>query len=396
MERVRSGLEVLLDERLGALRGRRLGLLANPTSVDSSLRHAADLLVAAGLDLRRLFGPEHGARGDAQDMVGVETAVDPWLGIPVHSLYGSSPESLRPAAGTLEDLDLLLVDLQDIGSRYYTYVWTALLAVEACAEAGLPVLVLDRPNPLGGETLEGPTIEPGYGSFVGWHPIPVRHGLTIGELTLLAARERGVGQAVEVLPMRGWQRPLLFDETGLPWVLPSPNMPTLDTALVYPGACLLEGTNLSEGRGTTRPFEILGAPYVDGRALAEALQAERLPGASFRPLWFRPTFHKHAGEVCGGIQIHVTDRRAFRPLRTGVALLRAVSRLWPEHFAWREQVYEFVADRPAIDLLAGGDWLRLGLARGASLDELCAAWPAAECAFAERRRAHLLYLPGSL
>jgi uncharacterized protein YbbC (DUF1343 family) len=388
---VLTGLEVLLAEELPRLRGRRLGLLAHPASVDRELRHAADLLVQPGLDLTRLFGPEHGIRGEAQDMIGVDTELDPRLGIPVHSLYGSTVESLRPTAEVLDRLDLLLVDLQDIGSRYYTYVWTALLAIEACARAGVETWILDRPNPLGGELVEGPGIEPGFTSFVGWHPVPVRHGLTIGELTRLAAAELGVGQGLRVVSMRGWRREQLFDETGLPWVLPSPNMPTLDTALVYPGGCLVEGTSLSEGRGTTRPFEIVGAPYLDRTALADALRAERLPGVRFRPLSFRPTFGKHAGQVCGGVQLHVTDRRAFLSLRTGVALLRAVSRLSPAGFGWREKAYEFVVDRPAIDLLAGGDWLRRGLAAGASLDELCAGWDAEEQAFAERRAQYLLY-----
>ena len=391
MPRVMTGLEVLLEEELPRLRGRRLGLLANPTSVSTELRHAADLLVDAGLRLTRLFGPEHGIRGEAQDMVGVERVEDPRLRIPVHSLYGSTEESLRPSPSMLEGIDVLVVDLQDVGSRYYTYVWTALLAVEACAEAGVEVLILDRPNPLGGEILEGPSIAPGYTSFVGWHPVPVRHGMTIGELTNLAASERGVAQGLRVIPMRGWRRGLGFDETGLPWVLPSPNMPTLDTAFVYPGGCLLEGTNLSEGRGTTRPFEILGAPFVDGAALAEALETERLPGVRFRPLSFRPTFQKHAGQVCGGIQIHVVDRSRFRSLRTGVAVLRAASRLWPEDLSWREQAYEFVADRPAIDLLAGGDWLRRGLGEGASLADLCDGWATEERAFAARRAGYLLY-----
>jgi uncharacterized protein YbbC (DUF1343 family) len=398
---MQTGLEVLLAEELPRLRGRRLGLLAHPPSVDGELRHAADLLVQAGLEVTRLFGPEHGIRGEAQDMIGVDTERDPRLGIPVHSLYGSTAESLRPTAEMLDGLDLLLIDLQDIGSRYYTYVWTALLALEPCVRADVEVWILDRPNPLGGELVEGPTIEPGFTSFVGWHPVPVRHGLTIGELVCLAAAE--LGESVEgsrgapleaglrVVPMRGWRREQLFDETGLPWVLPSPNMPTLDTALVYPGGCLIEGTNLSEGRGTTRPFEIVGAPTLDGTALAEALAAERLPGVRFRPLSFRPTFGKHAGQVCGGVQLHVTDRRAFASLRTGVALLRAVSRLSPAAFGWREKAYEFVVDRPAIDLLAGGDWLRRGLAAGASLDELCAGWAAQERAFAERRAEYLLY-----
>jgi uncharacterized protein YbbC (DUF1343 family) len=389
---VRTGLERLLGERLEFLRGRRVGLLANPTAVDRDLRHAADLLVAAGVELRALFGPEHGIRGEAQDMVGVETAArDERLGIPVHSLYGSSPETLTPSPESLQAIDVLCVDLQDIGSRYYTYVWTMTLALEACARAGVAVLVLDRPNPLGGEGVEGPGIEAGFESFVGLHDVPVRHGLTIGELARLVASERRIDVELEVVGLEGWRRAHAFDETGLPWVLPSPNMPTLDTAFVYPGGCLVEGTNLSEGRGTTRPFELLGAPWVEGAALCRALEAEDLPGVRFRPLAFRPSFHKHAGESCGGIQLHLVDRARFRALRTGVALLLAVSRLWPERTTWRREAYEFVRDRPAIDLLAGGAWLREGVDAHARLDELTGRWSTEERAWRERRRPFLLY-----
>jgi uncharacterized protein YbbC (DUF1343 family) len=388
--RVRSGLEVLLAERRALVRGRPLALLANPTSVNRELVHAADLLAAAGAGLRALFGPEHGVRGEAQDMVHVESARDARLGVPVHSLYGATADTLRPAPHMLEGIELLVVDLQDIGSRYYTYAWTMTLAMEACARAGVGVLVLDRPNPLGGELVEGPGIAAGFESFVGLHPVPVRHGLTIGELARLVAAERGLDLALEVVPMEGWRRELGFDETGLPWVLPSPNMPTLDTALVYPGACLLEGSNVSEGRGTTRPFEISGAPWIDGQRLAAALAGAGLPGLRLRPLAFRPSFHKHAGRACGGIQLHVEDRRRFRPLRTGVALLAALFELWPAECEWRRQPYEFVSERPAIDLLAGGDWLRRGIAAGVPLAVL-ARWEDEERAWCERRRPHLNY-----
>jgi len=388
---VRTGLEELLGGRLPLLRGRRVGLLANPTSVNVRLLHTADLLQEAGVDLRALFGPEHGIRGEAQDMIGVSAARDPRLGIPIYSLYGAELASLRPTPKMLADVDCLVIDLQDIGTRYYTYVWTMTLAMEACAAAQVAVVVLDRPNPLGGEVVEGPGIDPGCESFVGLHSVPVRHALTIGELALLVAAERGIAVQLAVVPMQGWRRELMFDETGLPWVLPSPNMPTLETAVVYGGGCLLEGTQLSEGRGTTRPFEILGAPWVEGAKLAAALDEQALPGVRFRPLTFRPTFHKHAGQVCGGIQIHVTDRRAYRSLRTGVAILHALSRLWPSDFAWRDSPYEFVSERPAIDLLAGGEWLRRGLARQTPLDELCAGWEDRERQFLERRRRFLLY-----
>jgi uncharacterized protein YbbC (DUF1343 family) len=391
---VSPGLDLLINERIERVKGRRVGLLCHPASVAADLTHSADRLAGAGVQLHCLFGPEHGVRGEAQDMIGVSSDRDPRLGVPVHSLYGATLESLSPRAEWLEDLDVVLIDVQDVGSRYYTYVWTMVLTIRACAAAGVEVVVLDRPNPLGGVCLEGPLIEPGFDSFVGLHPVPVRHGMTPGEIALLVAHEQKIEAEVSVVPARGWRREWLFDRTGLPWVLPSPNMPTLETALVYPGGCLLEGTTLSEGRGTTRPFEIFGAPWVDGWALAEALHAEDLPGVRFRPTTIRPTFHKHQDLPCGAVQIHVTDRRRFRPLRTYVAVLLALGRLWPGQFEWRRQPYEFVSDLPAIDLLAGGSWLREGVERRVPLAELCQGWASAEEAFAERRRPFLIYPEG--
>jgi uncharacterized protein YbbC (DUF1343 family) len=283
------------------------------------------------------------------------------------------------------------MDLQDVGARYYTYIWTATYCVEACHTLGLPALLLDRPNPLDGVHIEGPGVASAFRSFVGQHDIVTRHGLTIGEIATLVARERGWSEALEVLELRGWRRAQLFDETGLPWVLPSPNMPSLDTAIVYPGMCLIEGTNVSEGRGTTRPFEIIGAPWLDGHELAAALTTEGLPGCCFRPLEFKPMFHKYAGEICGGVQTHVTNRSEFLPLRTGVALLRAMATLGSTRFQWRTERYEFIDDRPAIDLLAGGPWLREGIESGATLEDLCAHWAAEELRFEDRREIARLY-----
>lgn len=388
---VRCGLQVLVEERRPLVSGRRVGLLCHPASVDGRLVHATTRLREAGAQIECLLAPEHGVGGEAQDMVAVPGCRDDALGVPVHTLYGTTEESLRPRAEWLAGLDALLIDLQDIGSRYYTFVWTMLHAMEVCAAVGVQVVVLDRPNPVDGCTIEGPGIADGYRSFVGRHDVPVRHALTIGELARLLVSELRLDVALEVVPMRGWRRAMSFAETGLPWVLPSPNMPTPDTAIVYPGGCLLEGTNVSEGRGTTRPFEIVGAPWIDGPALVRALDTEDLPGAAFRPLCFSPTFHKHAGQTCGGIQLHVVDRARFRPLLVGVALIACIRRLWPRHFAYREEPYEFVTDRPAIDLLAGGPWLREGLARGAGVAELRSHWRAAEQAFAARRRPFLIY-----
>jgi uncharacterized protein YbbC (DUF1343 family) len=389
---MRTGLDVLRDEGWAPLRGLRVGLVCHPASVDGRLRHAAELVAEApGVRLAALFGPEHGFHGQAQDLISVTEQCDAPSGLRIHSLYGSTFDSLRPTAEQLRDLDALVIDLQDVGSRYYTFQATMLLCLEAASAHGLKTFVPDRPNPLGGELVEGPDLRPGFESFVGIHPLATRHGLTIGELARLYRAERHLTGELEVIPCDGWRREMDFDQTGLPWVLPSPNMPTVDTAFVYPGQCLLEGTNLSEGRGTTRPFELCGAPWIDAPRLAERMQGDRLPGVHFRPAWFRPTFHKFAGQVCGGVQLHVTDRRAFRPVRTSLALLAALRELSGERFAWRTEQYEFVADRPAIDLLFGSDRERRGVDAGAHAAELARAWEAEEEAFRQRRREFLLY-----
>jgi uncharacterized protein YbbC (DUF1343 family) len=400
MPAVVSGLDVLTQERRELLRGRRVGVLCHPASVGSDLRHVVDRLIDVGVRPTRLFGPEHGVRGEAQDMIGVEAGTDARTGIPVSSLYGATFASLTPTARELADVDVLLVDLQDIGSRYYTYVWTMGLVMKAAAAAGVAVIVLDRPNPIGGVEVEGGPVNPGFESFVGLGSVPVRHGLTIGEMARLIAAgmpwgpppfDRPLDLDLQVVQMRGWRREMAFGETQQPWVLPSPNMPTVDTALVYPGLCLLEGTNLSEGRGVTRPFEIVGAGFLDGYRLAADLAKLALPGVSFRPLTFRPTFHKFAGQPCGGIQLHVTDRRTFRPLLTGIAVLVAARGQAPDDFRWRTEAYEFVASVPAIDLLAGQADLRTGIDAGAEARELVAAFPAFEREFGERCAEFLLY-----
>jgi uncharacterized protein YbbC (DUF1343 family) len=387
---MRTGLDVLRDSDWKPLKGRRVGLVCHPASVDSRLRHAADLLAGApGVELAALFGPEHGYHGVAQDLIGVGDANSGALR--VHSLYGETVESLRPTAEQLRGLDALVIDLQDIGSRYYTFQATMLYCLEAAAEHSVAVFVLDRPNPIGGELVEGPDLRPGFESFVGAHPIATRHGLTIGELARLYQVELELNVELEVIACDGWRRGMTFEETGLPWVLPSPNMPTVDTAVVYPGQCLLEGTNLSEGRGTTRPFELCGAPWIDPVALARRLERDNLPGVVFRPAWFRPTFQKFAKQDCGGVQLHVTDRDAFRPVRAGLAVLAAMRELSGTRFAWRTEVYEFVSDRPAIDLLFGSDRERLALEAGAPWREIAAAWEPEEAAFRDRRRPYLMY-----
>ncbi len=390
--RIRTGLEVLCAQQFAPVRGLRIGLVTHPAAIDADFRHAADLLAEApGVRLAALFGPEHGLRGEAQDLIGVPDKEEAPARLRVHSLYGATVASLRPTAEQLRGLDALVIDLQDVGSRYYTFQATMLYCLEEASRHRLLTVVLDRPNPLGGVTVEGPTLQPGFESFVGSHAIATRHGLTMGELARLYRKERGLGGELLVVPCDGWRRGMDFDATGLPWVLPSPNMPTLDTAFVYPGQCLLEGTNLSEGRGTTRPFELCGAPWPDATAMARRLGAERLPGVAFRPVWFRPTFHKFAGQDCGGVQVHVTDREAFRPVRTGLAVLAALRELSGERFAWRTETYEFVTDRPAIDLLFGSSRERLALEAGRPAADIAGAWEAEEDDFRRRRSEFLMY-----
>ncbi|HEV3455875.1 MAG TPA: DUF1343 domain-containing protein [Thermoanaerobaculia bacterium] len=392
---IRTGLDRLLaaPQELQQLRRRAYGLLAHGAAVTGDLRpiHRALAAGPAGAP-RALFGPEHGYYGVEQDMVPAHGGTDPWTGAPIVSLYGDGVETLRPSTSAFAGLDLLLVDLQDVGTRYYTYAATAVWAAEAALAAGLEVWVLDRPNPLGGMAVEGNLPQAGYESFVGAFRLPVRHGLTLGELVLLAARRGGWRTAPEVWPLDGWDRSMLWQDTGLAWIAPSPNMPSAATALIYPGGCLVEATELSEGRGTTRPFQLIGAPGIDPPALADDLNARGLPGVAFLPVCFRPQFQKHCGEVCGGVELVVTDPRRFRSYRTGVELLRAVARLAPRQLVWRRAAYEFVSDRPAIDLLTGGPECRTALAAGGgALDAWMDTWPADEESFRRERRGILLY-----
>jgi uncharacterized protein YbbC (DUF1343 family) len=367
--RVQSGLDRLTQgtasDALRRVRGRKVGLLAHAASVDANLRHVESCLRAVGAEIAALFGPEHGYTGHAQDMKSVEG--DQAASVPTYSLYGDSFDDLSPRPEWLDGLDAVVIDLQDVGSRYYTFVWSAALMLRACAAKGVACVVLDRPNPLGGEVLEGRPQRPGYRSFVGLYDVPVRHGLTIAEvLRMVCALEAIDSSILEVVPMQGYARSMLFSETGLPWVLPSPNMPTEETALVYPGGCLLEGTNLSEGRGTTRPFELWGAPFVAGEQLAQAL---RLPGAVLRGLCFEPTFHKHAKSACGGVQVHISDPRRFRAYAAYLQMIAWVARHSPA-FRFRTDTYEYVSDRPAIDLLTGGPEYREALLSGGLEAEL--------------------------
>ncbi len=392
MTTVRTGLEVLASQGFAPLKGKRVGAICNPTSVDRQFNHLADLLQKApGVTQAALFGPEHGIRGEAQDMIGVDAAVDARTGIKVHSLYGDRFESLSPREEWLKGLDALVFDIQDVGSRYYTYVYTMALCMRVAAKAKVAFYVLDRPNPIGGTQVEGNVVHPGFESFVGMFPIPNRHGMTAGELAQYFNREHGIGCELTVIPCEGWRREMWWEETGIPFVPPSPNMPTVDTACVYPGLCMIEGTNLSEGRGTTRPFEIIGAPYLDPYRFAEALRSEKLPGLAVRPMSFLPTFQKHAGKSCGGAMLHVTDRRSFLPVRTGVAVMKAARQVGGEQFRWRTERYEFVDDKPAVDLLCGTDSVRKAIDAGESLDRCLAGFDAELRAFLPVRAKYLLY-----
>jgi uncharacterized protein YbbC (DUF1343 family) len=382
---VSPGLEQLLLHHLAQVQGRRVGLITNASSVLPDLTDTQTALHAIGVCLVALFSPEHGLYGVEPDGAAVTSGRGP-EGLPVYSLYG---ETCRPTPEMLASLDVLLFDIQDVGARFYTYIWTMSLALEAAAEAGLAFIVLDRPNPLGGQASEGPVLEPEYASFVGRHPIPIRYGLTIGELAGWLNGELNLGADLTVVPMQGWRREMFFEDTGLPWVPPSPAMPWPASALVYPGTCLIEGTNLSEGRGTALPFHLVGAPWIDGRRLADALNRLELAGVRFRPAVFQPAAHKWAGQRCGGVQLHATDRRAFRPVTAGLHVLATVRALYPDRFAWRQGSEE--GERPHIDLLSGTDRVRLGLDHGASVADLVASWAAELDQFARNCRPYRLY-----
>jgi molybdopterin-guanine dinucleotide biosynthesis protein MobB len=389
MIRVRAGIDRLLESPW-PVAGKRVGLITNPSGVTADgVPSWRALRGAANVRLVRLFGPEHGMAGGAVYMEAVGASIHAASGLPIVSLYGKTAESLRPRREDLADLEVIVFDVQDVGSRYYTYIWTMLLAMEACAQSRLRFVVCDRPNPIGG-AVEGAPQSTGYLTFVGLHPIPVRHGMTAGELARLFAAERRLDLDLVVCPARGWSRDSTFAATGLPWVAPSPNMPAPATALVYPGMCLLEGTNLSEGRGTTRPFELFGAPWLDASAVAEALNALAMPGVSFLPAEFRPMFDKHAGASCQGALLRVTDPDTFRPFQTGLRVIETARRLAPLEFRWRTEPYEF-DDRPAIDLLTGSARFRETLEGNGALRAEIARHFDAAAPFLARREPFLLY-----
>lgn len=357
---MKLGIAILLEKKMELLKGKRIGILAHAASVDAKGAHTIDRIVGSRLGkVRALFGPEHGLTTHAQDMESVDTAADPNTGVPIYSLYGSTLDSLKPTQEMLKNIDVLVCDLQDIGSRYYTYVWTACLCAEACKEFGKKMIICDRPNPINGETVEGGEIEEGFESFVGLHSIPVRHAMTIGEIVSLVNRREKIGADITVVKMQGWRRSWSWGDTKLPWTNPSPNMRSYTAALLYPGMCLVEATNISEGRGTDTPFEIVGAPYMDTEKFIKEFRKLKLEGVIAAPTAFIPTRQKWAGSFCNGVRWTITDGKKFRPYLTGLAFLWLMNRMYKgKGFEWRTAPYEFVISRPAIDLLTGSAFFR--------------------------------------
>ncbi|HEX4946046.1 MAG TPA: DUF1343 domain-containing protein [Blastocatellia bacterium] len=390
MNKIKLGLEVLLEEKLALLRDARVGLICNPTTVNHQYQHAADLLHAhPDVNLTALFGPQHGIRGETQDnMIEWEGFRDRRTGVMAHSLYG---KTRQPTEEMLGNVDVLVFDVQDVGTRVYTFIYTMALAMQACAKFGKKMIVLDRPNPIGGTQIEGSLLEREHESFVGMFPIPMRHGMTVAELAQLFNQEFGIGCELEVIPMQGYDRAWYYDETDAPWIIPSPNLPTIEGAIVYPGTVYLEGTMISEGRGTTRPFELVGAPYADAYEVAESLNSAKLPGVYFRPHSFLPTFQKHAGQICHGVQIHVLSRHEFQPVLTGITVIKAYHDFYPQDFRWKEPPYEYEQDRVPFDVIAGTLKLREQIEAQVSLEAIAASWRTDEATFAAFRREFLLY-----
>lgn len=387
---IKLGLEKILNEQIHLLKNQKIGLICNQASINHNFQHAADLFFnQPDIILASLFGPQHGIRGDVQDNM-VETAhfIDKNTGLPVFSLYS---ETREPTEEMLSGIDTLVFDLQDVGCRVYTFIYTMANAMKACAAYGKKFIVCDRPNPINGEIIEGNLLEKGHESFVGQFPIPMRHGLTVGELAKLFNEEFAINCDLQVVTMDGWQRKFYFDETDAPWAMPSPNIPTVDTAVVFPGTVFLEGTQISEGRGTTRPFEIVGAPFIDGREYETALTSLELPGVKFRSINFLPTFQKHANQNCEGVFIHVTDRRVFEPVATGLSIIKIAFDLFKSDFAWKSPPYEYVFDRNPFDVIAGTFKIREAFELGKSIKEIKSEWSKDQTEFFEMRKQYLLY-----
>jgi len=393
MKKVTLGLDRLLAEPEKYLCGNTLGLVVNQTSLTSNGISSISQFYKSDLyKLKVLLAPEHGLYGVEQDMALITDEIDPCSGLKVQSLYGANDSSLIPSKKNLNEVDNLIFDIQDVGSRYYTFIYTLANCMKTCGESNTRMIVCDRPNPINGITVEGNLVKKEFRSFVGQYPIPNRHGMTVGELAILFKEYFSIKCDLKVVPMLGWDRSMWYDQTGLPWVPPSPNMPTLSTATVYPGMCLIEGTLLSEGRGTTIPFEQIGAPYINAETLAKTLNEKNLPGLFFRPQYFKPQFQKWTDKVCGGVQLHITERNKIKTLITSIAILYSIKDLYPDKFAWRTEAYEFVSDRLAIDLLYGNSTLREKIESGTlSIDKLEALWKEDSRLFTPQREACLIY-----
>ncbi|GAQ94412.1 uncharacterized conserved protein YbbC, DUF1343 family [Thermodesulfovibrio aggregans] len=389
MMKVYSGIDIFEKVLPKKFYGLRAGVLIHPASVNRKLVYTKDVfLKSKKIQIKAFFGPQHGIFGDTQDnMIEWEGFIDKTTGLPVYSLYG---KTRKPTEQMLEGIEVFIIDLQDVGARYYTYIWTMALCMEAC-ERKISLIVLDRVNPIGGHIVEGPVLKSEFSSFVGLYPLPIRHGMTIGEIAMYFKSRFYPEVDLTVIPLRGWRRNQWFDSTGLPWVMPSPNMPTLETATVYPGMCLLEGTILSEGRGTTRPFEIFGAPFIEPERLVRRLNDFKLKGVFFRPLYFSPTFNKFAGKLCGGAQIHVIDREKFKPFKTAIAILLAIKELYPEINLWRQPPYEYEFEKLPFDILAGSDRVRKDIEEGKSLKDMESWWNEEVQMFEQIRKQYLLY-----
>ena len=385
---VTLGTERLLGS--GRLRGRRIGIVANPASVNHAFVHIVDRIAReGGVSLGAIFGPQHGFHSTLQEnMIETPHDRDARRCVPVYSLYS---ETREPTPQMLEGLEALVIDLQDVGTRIYTYIYTMANCMKAAARAGLRVIVCDRPNPIGGVDVEGPMLRAGFESFVGLYPIVMRHGMTIGEIANLFNDHFGIGADLEIVPMEGWTREMYFDATGLPFIMPSPNLPTLDSAIVYPGQVLLEGTMASEGRGTTRPFELVGLPGIDAERFADRLNAYAFPGVYFRPVYFEPVFHKCAKETCGGCQVHVTDRATFQPLLATTAIFHQLHAMNPARFTWRPPPYEYEHDKMPIDILAGSNDLRDQIDAGLDPRVIADSWEPERAEFLRLRDQYLLY-----
>ena len=382
----RLGVDVLLKDKIKTMKNKRVGIITNPTGVNQELTSIVDLMSShKDINVTALYGPEHGVRGSAQAGQYVDFYTDPKTGLPVYSLYGATK---KPTPEMLKNVDVLVFDIQDVGSRFYTYIYTMALAMEAAKENNKEIIVLDRPNPLGGQKVEGPVLEDKYSSFVGEFPIPVRHGMTVGELALLFNKEFNIGADLTVVKMEGWKRYQHYDETPLEWVLPSPNMPTLETASVYPGAALIEGTNLSEGRGTAKPFELIGAPFINGDELAENLNKLNLSGVQFRSASFTPSFSKHANVLSHGIQIHITNRNEYKPFETGLHIVKTIHDMYPNDFAFRTPGANGIS---FFDNLVGNGSIRQGIEQGKTVTQMKAEWKNSLKDFMDVRKKYLLY-----